>query len=217
MNFLRQSTGVSITLGPFISPANLSGTTGTYLDNVVLAGTSCGLIKANSGTSVSIGGRTFEACTGCSGYYRLDLSTADTGVTGPLKVFISGSSEGSNSFAEVTYDGEVVGTPYYDWVHADISGVSVNDFTTTAEASINAEVLDVLNNDTWGEPIIGTLSATTSIVGKIGYIYKFLRNKVTNDGTYIKVFNDDTATVDHKAAVAKSGGTVTRSEFASGA
>ena len=43
-----------------------------------------------------------------------------------------------------------------------------------------------------------------------------MRNKVTNDGSDIKVYNDAGAVVDQKAAVSEAAGTVTRAEFGSG-
>lgn len=82
--------------------------------------------------------------------------------------------------------------------------------------NINAEVVDVMNVDTFPEPGQEAPPATTTLVKKIGYLYKFLRNKVTNDGSDIKVFNDAGAVVDQKAAVSEAAGTVTRDEFATG-
>lgn len=83
-------------------------------------------------------------------------------------------------------------------------------------AEVNAEVLDVLNVDTFGEPSQGAPPATASIFAKINYVYKFLRNKITNDGTNVEVYNDAGDTVDHKAPVSEAAGTVTRGEFISG-
>ena len=83
-------------------------------------------------------------------------------------------------------------------------------------AQVNTEMLDVLNTDTFAEPAQGAPAATTTLVNKIGFIYKFLRNKITNDGSDIEVYNDAGAVVDHKAAVSEAAGTVTRAEFGTG-
>ena len=84
-------------------------------------------------------------------------------------------------------------------------------------SAINAEVVDALATDTYAEPGQGAPGATISLAAKINFLYKLLRNKVTNDGTDIKVYNDAGAVVDQKAAVSESGGTVTRDEFGTGA
>lgn len=83
-------------------------------------------------------------------------------------------------------------------------------------ADVNAQVLDVLNVDTFAEPGQETPAATTTLVKKIGYLYKFLRNKVTNDGTNIKVYNDAGSVVDQKNTVSEAAGTVTRGKFGTG-
>jgi len=105
-----------------------------------------------------------------------------------------------------------------------IGGVTINGTITDLDGlenisatEVNAEVVDVLTKDTFPEPVQGALSATTTIIGKLGYVYKFLRNKITNDGVTTKIFNDDTTTIDHWAVVSESGGTVTRNEFTTGA
>ncbi len=84
-------------------------------------------------------------------------------------------------------------------------------------AQVNAQVLDVCNVDTFAEPGQGAPGATISIFAKIGYIYKFLRNKITNDGSEIIVFADDGSTEDQKSTLSEAAGTVTRGEFGTGA
>lgn len=99
----------------------------------------------------------------------------------------------------------------------DASGnVTVAGLSTSAKAEVNTEVVDALNTDTYAEPGQGVPPATTTIVTKIGYVYKFLRNKITDDGTTVKVYADDTTTVDHKSSVSDDGTTFTRGEFAAG-
>lgn len=91
---------------------------------------------------------------------------------------------------------------------------ALNNLST---AQVNAEVVDALNVDTYAEPGQEAPPATTTLVKKISYLYKFLRNKITNDGTDIKIYNDAKDTVDQKASVSEADGTVTRDEFGSGA
>lgn len=90
------------------------------------------------------------------------------------------------------------------------------DLTATMKASVNTEVLDVLNTDTFAEPGQEAPPATTTLVKKIGYIYKMLRNKITQTSTTLSVFADDATTVDQKATVSDDGTTYTRGEIGSG-
>jgi len=91
---------------------------------------------------------------------------------------------------------------------------TLNDLSA---ADVNAEVCDVLKTDTSGEPAQGAPAETASIEAKVAWLYKLARNKITNDGTDIKVYNDAGTVVDHKASVSESGGTVTRAKFGTGA
>jgi hypothetical protein len=100
-------------------------------------------------------------------------------------------------------------------VGGNVTG-SVGSLAAQAKTDVNTEVLDVLNVDTFAEPGQGAPSATTTLVGKLGYLYKFLRNKRTQTSTTLSIFNDDAATVDQKATVSDDGVTYTSGEIASG-
>lgn len=95
-------------------------------------------------------------------------------------------------------------------------GVNAESLNTAAKGHVNAEVLDVLNVDTFAEPGQEAPGATVSLAKKIGYLYKFLRNKKTQTATTLSIFNDDAATVDHKSTVSDDGTTYTQSEVATG-
>jgi len=88
--------------------------------------------------------------------------------------------------------------------------------STLTAAQVNAEVVDALNVDTYAEPGQETPAATTTLVKKIGYLYKLLRNKVTQDATTLSVYADDGTTVDQKATVSDDGTTFTRGEISTG-
>lgn len=83
-------------------------------------------------------------------------------------------------------------------------------------AQVNAEVVDAINVDTYAEPGQEAPAATASIVKKIGYTYKFLRNRKTQDATTLKVYGDDATTVDQKSTVSDNGTTYDQGEIASG-
>jgi len=90
---------------------------------------------------------------------------------------------------------------------------ALNDISA---ANVNTEMADVMNTDTHAQPGQGALPATASFEQMITYIYKFMRNKSTQDDSDFKVYNDDAATVDHKATVGESGGTITKGEIVTG-
>lgn len=97
----------------------------------------------------------------------------------------------------------------------DIPG-AISALNDIAAAEVNAEVVDALNVDTYGEPGQEAPGVTVSLVKKIGYLYKAWRNKKDNDGTTRNLYGDDAATVDQKSPVAEAAGTVTTDEWESG-
>ena len=83
-------------------------------------------------------------------------------------------------------------------------------------AEVNAQVLDVLNVDTFAEPGQENPAATASLATKIGYLYKLMRNKIETTAALISVYNDAGAVVDQKSTIADDGVTFTRGEFGTG-
>lgn len=90
------------------------------------------------------------------------------------------------------------------------------DLTEAMKASVNAQVLDVLNVDTFAEPGQGAPAATTTLQQKIAYIYKWAKNKVTQTETTQSLHAADGTTVDHKRTVSDDGTTTTLGEIVSG-
>ncbi len=83
-------------------------------------------------------------------------------------------------------------------------------------AQVNAQVLDVLNVDTFAEPAQGVPPATASLVYKLGLLYKALRNKSEVTATVHSIYADDATTVDHKRTVGDDGTTFSSGELAAG-
>jgi hypothetical protein len=83
-------------------------------------------------------------------------------------------------------------------------------------AVVNAQVLDVLNIDTFAEPGQEAPAATTTLIKKLGYLYKLMRNKLTGTSTTVSIYADDAVTVDQKATVSDDGTTFTRGEIGTG-
>lgn len=101
-------------------------------------------------------------------------------------------------------------------VGGNVTG-SVGSLAAQAKADVNAEVLDVLNTDTFAEPGQGAPAATTTLVEKIGFLFKAWRNKTTQTSSEYALFADDGTTKDQEAAVSDDGSTTTRGEVTTGA
>ncbi len=83
-------------------------------------------------------------------------------------------------------------------------------------AEVNAEVLDVMNIDTFAEPAQGAPGATISLAAKIGFMYKNWRNKKTSTATQESLLGDDAVTVDSKSVLSDNGTVFTKGEVATG-
>ena len=70
--------------------------------------------------------------------------------------------------------------------------------------------------DTYAEPGQETPAATNTLVKKISYIFKFLRNKLETTATQIAVYNDDGTTVGHKSTISDDATTYTHGEIGTG-
>lgn len=101
-------------------------------------------------------------------------------------------------------------------VGGNVTG-SIGSLATQAKADVNAEVLDVLNTDTFSEPGQGDPPATATLIQKIGYLYKNWRNKKTQTSSEWALYNDDTTTKGQKATVSDDGTTTTKGEVGTGA
>jgi hypothetical protein len=133
---------------------------------------------------------------------------------------ISGDSVAADN-AEAFFDGTgYAGTnnviPTVTTVTNLTNAPTAGDLTATMKTSVNTEVLDVLNTDTFAEPGQEAPGATVSLVKKIGYLYKAWRNKKTQTSSAYNLLADDATTVDQKATVSDDGTTTTIGEVASG-
>lgn len=82
-------------------------------------------------------------------------------------------------------------------VVATLSG----DLTSTMKTSVNTEVLDVLNVDTFAQPGQGTPPATATPLQMVSYLYKAWRNRKSQTSSEYILYNDDGTTSDQKATV----------------
>lgn len=87
------------------------------------------------------------------------------------------------------------------------------------DGAISGLVLEnvaALLDDPRTEPGQGNLPVNPDMATKIDYLYKFLRNKTTSNGTTINVYDDAGTTVDHKSTHSDDATTYTRGEFVTG-
>lgn len=177
---------------------SVTGAVGSVTGNV---GGSVGSVTGNVGGNVagSVGSVTARV-TANTDQLAGQTVTAAAGVTFPTSV-ASPTNITAGTITTVT-----------NLTNAPTNG----DLTAAMKASVNAEVLDVLNVDTFAEPGQEAPPATTTLVKKIGYLYKLLRNKITQTSTTLSVYDDAGTTVDQKATVSDDGVTYTRGEIGSG-
>jgi hypothetical protein len=107
------------------------------------------------------------------------------------------------------------------WGTSTMIGVSslltnVGLLNDLSAADINAEVLDVLNVDTFAEPGQEAPGATVSLARKIGYLYKQFRNRKTVTSTAISIYADNATTVDQTLTHSDDGNTYDKGEVGSG-
>lgn len=88
--------------------------------------------------------------------------------------------------------------------------------STQGKADVNAEVLDVINVDTFAEIGQEAPAATNTLRKMIGYLFKAWRNKSTQTSTTQSLYADDGTTVDQKATCSDDGTTFTRGEMGTG-
>lgn len=190
----------------------------------VTTGGEAGVDWANVGsptTTVNLSGTTVKTAT--------DVETDTADIQARLPAALVGGRMDSNvgaissdataaDNAEAFFDGTgYAGTNNVIPTVTNLTNAPTNgDLTATMKTSVNAEVLDVLNTDTFAEPGQEAPGATVSLVKKIGYLYKAFRNKITQTSTTLSIFADDASTVDQKATVSDDATTYTRGEIGSG-
>lgn len=111
-----------------------------------------------------------------------------------------------------------------EWQDTMIHLQTIADLATVVAAAVapvvNAEVLDVLNVDTFAEVGQEAPAATQSIRKMLAFLYKAWRNRHQQTGTAAsgeyKLYGDDGTTVDQKATTADDSTTFTRGEIATG-
>lgn len=100
-----------------------------------------------------------------------------------------------------------------DSLAADAVAEFQSGLSTLTAAQVNAEVLDVLQTDLFGE-LAAVPGASSSLKDKIAFLFMLARNKVTQTSSTQTLFADNTTTAVAAATTSDVGGTFTRGEFA---
>lgn len=163
-------------------------------------------VLAGGGTTITTGGGDAEI-RGITRSLTLTMSASETvqfvGTTGPIT--LNGTTTAAVNLYGVASD-----------VTDNTTAATVTNKTVSRE-NINAEVLDVMNVDTFSEPAQGAFTATPTIRYMLHSWYKWFRNKKANDGNETTLYADDGTTADHKQTTSTAGGTVTLDEWVTGA
>lgn len=179
-----------------------AGLTCYYHRNTAVAAVVVTLVTMTVGTFTSSGFKEIDA-TNMPGWYQLCLPNAAY-ATGADSV--SAHLKGATNMAPLPLEIQLTG--------AGFDPASAVAAATPAE--VKTQMTDALNVDTYAEPGQVAPAATTTLVTKLGFLYKAWRNRSTQTSTTYSLDNDDAATVDQKATVSDDGTTFVRGEVATG-
>ncbi|MCG8004694.1 MAG: hypothetical protein JAY88_14740 [Candidatus Thiodiazotropha lotti] len=118
MQELRQSTSITIRLGPAVDAAD-----GVTPETTLALGAAdqAELLKADGAATIDISGRTFAAVTGVDGWYDLSLTAADVDTLGALDLVV----QDADLCAPIFKQFQVVSQAYYDSKYGS-SGMPAN-------------------------------------------------------------------------------------------
>ena len=174
--------------------------------------TSHGVAQAGAAGSI-----TFEAgASAIDDFYKSQQVHIVSG-TGEEQVRLITAYDGTSKIATVTPNWSTnpdATSAYHTEIVARVDAGLIEGEDATA--AINAEVVDALNVDTYAEPAQENPAATASLATKIGYNYKWKRNKHTSDADSEDHYNDAGDTVDQKRTLSFDGTTLVKGEIVSG-
>lgn len=101
-------------------------------------------------------------------------------------------------------------------IKAHVTAEDNIDFGVTKKASINTEVVDSISVDDHTEPGDMVPPVTTSLLGKVGFLYKDWRNKSEQTSNLYSLYNDAGTNIDQQASVSDDGTTFTKGEVGAG-
>ena len=210
-----QTSGVSITVVPQGGSTAAGGGTTSYEQGVVFylptqaeTNYTSFIVTAYKASCIPVSATVVTTASATAGKVVLSGETHTSAViptvttVGTLTTYTGNTPQTGDSYARI-------GAPAGASLSADIAALPTN-------ASVNAQVVDALNTDTYAEPAQGTPGATITLAAKINYLYKAWRNRSTQTATTYSLYNDNATTVDHKATVSDDATTADKGEVVTG-
>jgi hypothetical protein len=197
----RQSTARTVTVGPVLDADGVAVTDGVVGDFKISKN---GGAPAALNVSATLTHRH-------TGHYSLALTTSDLDTVGSAEIVID-DTVNACPMKVITVIEEAV----YDAFFAASAVLTVGALATQAKADVNAEVLDVLNVDTFAEIGQEAPAATQTIRKMLAFLYKAWRNRKTQTASQFSLYADDGTTVDQKSTTSDDGTEFISGEMASG-
>jgi hypothetical protein len=197
--WLKQSTAVTIKLGPFVDDAD--GKTAETSLTIAQADIRLSKNGGNIAQSNNSAGATHDEL----GYYDVPLNTTDTNTLGTLKVLVSESGA-----LPVWQDFMVVTANVWDTLFGadqllvEVDVVDAGSLTAIADAVLDEALTEPSSVYAWGS---ATLRNVVAWMGALS------RNKITQSSSQSTLRNDaDNATLS-TSSISEAGGTFTRGEW----
>jgi len=211
---LRANTSGVVKIGPFVDSSDGN----TVTSGLVLSQGDVRLSK-NGGDMAQKNDA--NPCTHDElGYYSCPYNVTDTDTEGTLLLAVHETGalpvrHEYNILAEASWDSMYTAK---DSGYMDVNVNTVGDTSQTAnDNGLDINSILALLDDARTEPGQEAPPVNPDMATKVDYLYKFMRNKITNNGTGINVYADNGSTIDHISAVSETSGVVTRGEFGTGA
>lgn len=187
------SGGVEITPNQAVNTAQVDGVAVTA--NVAMMGVNL----------VNIGGQVVSTATAQIGVNVVEMAGATvTATVAMVGVNVVGIASTGSALTAVPWNAA--------WATTG-AGYTAVPWNAAWAANVNAEVVDALSVDNYGELGVVAPSVSVPLSYKIGWLYKLSRNKVLTSASAIVVLQDDGLTEGHKSTIDDDGTTFTRGEF----
>lgn len=222
MRFLKTNTATIVTVGPFYDKTDgvVIESTLTIANERISAtvdlndGSAPTLVLDNVTGATSGTDNDLNYIANCdAGLMQLELAAADVNYLGRFFLTITDSA----NHVPVFHEFMIISAQMWDAMFGTGNlNADVVNWKGGAAPAMTGDAYNALVVATYPEPGQEAPPATTNLVTKIGYLYKFLRNKITQTADTLSVFNAAGTVVDHKATTSDDDVTYTRGEIGTG-
>ena len=213
---VKKFGGTAGTFAAGIPTAVLDSATATQIDNIEATLTTLGSESTTVERSVSdTNAITFSwPVSGATITGTLSLNNGAYGAVAGAIAFLR--TETGRHYYTLAYNAadrpSAEGQVRYKFVDGTYTGyVVLRTVNLVTVAQVNAQVLDVLSVDTFGE-LGSPPAATSSLKDKLVWLFMWARNKATATSSQRKLFADDTTTVVSTETITDDGTTFTKGE-----